>query len=625
MCGISGQFNLDKLSPVSLENLNSSILALNLRGPDGFATYLRPGVGLAHSRLSIIDLRQSANQPMTDTSGRFTIVFNGELLNFRELKKELNYEFKTDSDTEVLLAAYIKWKEKCVLRFRGFFSFVIYDQFHHELFAARDPFGIKPFIYHMNKNSFYFASELKSLICFPITKEVSSDTLSAFLQLSYTPGEHSIFTNVKKLAPGHFLKISSEKFLVQRYHDLNQVSESNLDFEEAKEKLFDLTEKAMDRWLISDAPIGAFLSGGIDSSIVVALASQKVNKLKTFSISFPDSSFHNEAPFAQSVANRYSTEHNEIPVTDQNIHNCVSQVLDYLDEPFADSSAIPTFALSQQVGKSIRVALSGDGADEVFGGYEKYKAEFFAQKWRHFKSPAKLIQSLTQHLPQNRDSYFLNQFRKVDRFLDGIHLNPKERYLRWCSAAHPNKVKSILLPEFYSEHWKNNLGFDYENRFTGINRTLFNDMHLVLPNDMLTKVDMMSMANSLEVRPILLDQSIVDFAFSLPSDFKVLGSQKKRLLLETFKHLLPSSVYQRPKHGFSVELMPFFKKQFWSQINDLFLNDRFVLEQGIFNPHAISKLKTEIQTDSTKDNQALIWALITFQNFWIKFNVGTSK
>ncbi|MFZ4403299.1 MAG: asparagine synthase (glutamine-hydrolyzing) [Pseudobdellovibrionaceae bacterium] len=622
MCGITGHYHSKKDFQINPLEVNNAVQQLKKRGPDSQSVRILPGIGLGHSRLQIIDLNAISNQPMSDQSGRYTIVFNGEIFNYKDLRKELNINFKTQSDTEVLLYAYIKWGPACLERLNGFFAFVVYDNQEHSIFAALDRFGIKPFLYSQNKDSFYFASELKALSCFPIDKNISTSAINAFMNLTYIPGEQSIFINTKRLLPGHFLYLNKEDLKVQAYTSLDTVKPSKISFNDSKEVLMNLAQSATNYWIESDAPLGAFLSGGIDSSIVVALASQKISDLKTFSVTFPDSPFHNEGPFAASVAKRYGTVHTEIPLTTVDLYSCVDKVLNYLDEPFADSSAIPTFALSEQVRKHVTVALSGDGADEVFGGYEKHKAEFYAQQMHIFSGLAKVLEPLSYLTPESRDSYLTNKLRKINRFTQGLAMKESDRYLKWCSFTNKDLLKNLLQNQWQDDSWKEFLPFDKNSDWQGINKTLYKDTLMVLPNDMLTKVDMMSMANSIEVRPLLLDHRIVDFAFSLPSDYKVNFKNKKYLLLETFKHLLPSEVYSRPKHGFSIELMPFFRGSFWEQLNDIYLSERLIKEQNIFDWKTVESLLKEIKSGSTKDLQAITWSLVTFQNFWLKYKVG---
>lgn len=621
MCGITGQFNLDKSKPVQASHLKNSLNQLKKRGPDSQDTWIAPGMGLGHARLSIIDLNMTANQPMHDPTGRYTIVFNGEIFNYKELRQQLPGPFHTRSDTEVLLQAYLQWKERCLEKLNGFFAFVIYDRERHQLFAARDRYGMKPFLFAFQESSFFFASELKALLQYPVRRNLSHEAMNAFFHLSYIPGKQAILEDVQRLLPGHYLEVKNQKLSIHQYYHLeNLESKAPPSFEEAKEKLRSLVDSAADYWIESDAPLGAFLSGGIDSSIVVAITSQKIQNLKTYSVTFPDSQFHNEGPFARAVADRYQTNHTEIPLTTENIYSSIDDVLDSLDEPFADSSAIPSYALCRQVGKHVKVALSGDGADEVFGGYEKYRAELIARKWQYLALPARMIYPLTKNLPESRDQALTNQFRKLNRFLKGIHLSEQERYLQWCYFTQPERVEALLTHQHQTSQWKSQLPFYNKISYSGLNRIFYRDSKMVLPNDMLTKVDMMSMANSLEVRPLLLDHRIVDFAFSLPDSYKVNSKRKKHLLLETFKHLLPEQVYNRPKHGFTIELMPFFRKQFWEKLNDVYLNDQLIREQGLFRLQQISKLKAQIKDEKASDIQPLVWSLITFQNFWLKYN-----
>lgn len=624
MCGITGHYHFNRNTQIDSTNLENSLNSLKKRGPDCQKIETFPGIGLGHSRLSIIDLNSESNQPMRDSSGRYSIIFNGEIFNFKDLKNELGIHFKTNSDTEVLVCAYIKWQEKCLEKLNGFFSFVIYDHETHSLFAARDRLGIKPFLYSLQNNSFYFASELKALLEYPIPRDLSKNTLNAFFQLSYIPGEQGVLRDVKRLLPGHYITVKNQKVSVMSYYSLKgqkQSGQKSVSLNEAKETLSHLVDSAADYWIESDAALGSFLSGGIDSSIVVAITSKKMKNLKTFSVTFPESQFHNEGPYALAVAKKYQTDHTEIPLVTENLYSVIDQVLDYIDEPFADSSAIPTFALCQQVSKSVRVALSGDGADELFGGYEKHGAETVAHKLRSMRQPARAISSLLKNLPESRDQAFGNKIRQFKKFFTGLAQNEQERYLQWCSFNDSSTIDSLLMPEHRTNAWVDELPFESKAEFSGLNRTLYRDVQMVLPNDMLTKVDLMSMANSLEVRPLFLDHRIVDYIFSLPDQFKIRNGQKKYLLLETFKHLLPAEVYNRPKHGFTVQLMPFFRKNFWEKLNDVYLNDKFIQTQGLFNIDFIRNLKVQIQNEKGNDLQALVWGLVTFQNFWLKYKV----
>ncbi len=620
MCGITGYLQFNKSDESLEQSIHASVKKLNRRGPDHQEINISKGMGLGHARLSIIDLTNAANQPMKDPSGRYSIVFNGEIFNFKDIREELNLNFQTSSDTEVLLAAYIKWKEDCLERLNGFFSFAIYDHDEHSLFLARDRFGMKPLLYAKTGDYFCFASELKSILEYPLERTLDYNSFHSFLQLSYIPSPFSIIDGVHKLKPGHYLKVSKQGIVEKQYYFLNHLPPLQ-DFEQAKVELLDAFKKSIQYWITSDAPLGAFLSGGVDSSIVVALASEHVSNLKTFSVSFPDSPFHDESPYSNIVAKRYATNHEVIPVTESNLFESVDNVLEYLDEPFGDSSAIPSFALCREVSKHLKVALSGDGADEVFGGYEKYRGEFLARKYGWASPMAKIAHPLTSLLPQSRDSHFLNLVRKGNRLINGIALNEEQRYWKWSCFNSDQSLRKILNNSDSLENWKEGFFGDAVNQSSGINRMILKDISLVLEGDMLTKVDMMSMANSIEVRPIFLDHHIVDLANRIPGHFKVTQAQRKKILIETFKDYLPKEVYTRPKHGFSVELLPFFRTKYWEKINDVFLSDSLIQRQGLFNLKAIQNLKKSIKEGNAHNDQSLIWSLITFQNFWLKFNL----
>lgn len=615
MCGITGflghSSHLDQLK----NGLEKSLLTLKLRGPDSRATKIQNRCGLGHARLSIIDLSTAANQPLSDSSGRYTIVFNGEIFNYKELARELNLPDSVHSDTVVLLEAYIRWGEEVLNKLHGFFAFAIYDSAEDSLFLARDRYGMKPLFYSNISESFFFASELKALLCYPIKSELSKKGLSSFLHLSYMPSSESILESVNKLLPGHSLKIRNNQLEIKSYYKVSFAS-GNLNYSDGIDHLREAVDQAMELWVRSDVDVAAFLSGGVDSSIVVALASEKLSKLSTYSVSFPESPYHDESKYARMVAERYGTQHTEIPITVQELYSSVDSVLDYLDEPFADSSAIPTYALCQAVSRKHRVALSGDGADEVFGGYEKYRGLLMSEKYSHWGAFARMANPFLRAMPKGRDSSFLDKVRKIEKFSRGLAMSPDDRYWAWTSFNQPD---SLLTPKYKISTWKEGIFETKLESFADMNLVFERDVNLVLAGDMLTKVDMMSMASSLEVRPVLLDHKIVDLAFDLPSNFKIQNNDKKKILIDAFKHLLPEEVYNRPKHGFSIELMPFFAGAFWEKINDIYLNDKLIKDQGIFNPSAIVELKKSIKSQSQGDLQALVWSLISFQNFYLKY------
>lgn len=629
MCGITGVFCFSGTNKINRLQLNKATLKLNKRGPDNQkCTFLNDDmVGFGHARLSIIDTTSFSNQPMADSTGRFTIVFNGEIFNYKELKKGLETEgvvFKTPSDTEVILEMYAKHGVSCLEKFNGFFAFAIYDSYKKELFLARDRMGIKPLYYCHEDSRFLFASELKSIQEFQINREIDFTSLKFYFQFNYIPVPNTIYKSVKKLDPGNYLivnqtgKLKEDKFykipFTQQY--------SNISYVDAQSALKNVLEKSVEKRLISDVPLGSFLSGGIDSSIIATIASKYKPNLNTFSIGFKDNPFFDETYYANLVAKKINSNHTVFSLTNHDLYEHLHEMLDYIDEPFADSSAIPVYILSKNTRKKVTVALSGDGADELFGGYNKHFAEFKARKNTVINNLISKAHPLWKLMPKSRNSAVQNLFRQLERFSEGYKLTNQERYWRWCSFESEEYVNSLLkFPEKINETEYSNVKSKYLNHFeesNDMNEVLYADMKLVLVNDMLTKVDLMSMANSLEVRVPFLDHEVVNFAFSLQSDFKIGTLGRKRILKDTYKNDLPQELYNRNKMGFEVPLLQWFRTDLKSFILDEVLNDQFILEQNLFNPEVINSIKKQLYSTNPGEVHAKLWALIVFQTWWKK-------
>lgn len=633
MCGITGIFAFNLVGKFNKINAAAATQALDKRGPDFQDIYNDEFVCLGHRRLSIIDTRNVANQPMWDDSERYCIVFNGEIFNYRELKAQLiqkGISFQTESDTEVLLKLFILEKENCLNKLNGFFAFCIYDKQEQTFFIARDRFGIKPLLYFIDEDKFLFASEMKSIIQYGIEKEIDYSSLYTYLQLNYIPAPNTIFQKVKKLLPGHWLKINKGKITIDNWYaipyDSKEVENNSLGYEAAKEKLKSLLEASVQRRLVADVPLGSFLSGGIDSSVVTGLASKHKSNLHTFSIGFRDEKFFDETEYAKLVADHFKTEHNVFSLTNDDLYRHVHSILDYIDEPFADSSAIAVYILSKETRKHATVALSGDGADELLAGYNKHSAFYRTIHPGLKENVASSLLPLWKAMPQSRSNPLANKFRQLARFGEGMKLNPKERYWQWAGFAKENEVSKLFkdsaLHNLSSEEYKNrkaDLLKDIPSANESINDILLADTHLVLPNDMLTKVDLMSMANGLEVRVPFLDYEVVNFIFSLPSDFKINSDIRKRILQDAFCDLLPQKLYKRPKKGFEVPLLKWFRNEMKSLINDDLLSKKLIEEQGIFNYEEINKLKQQLFSSNPGDVHARIWGLIVFQWWWKKY------
>ncbi|HCC29695.1 MAG TPA: asparagine synthase (glutamine-hydrolyzing), partial [Marinilabiliales bacterium] len=379
MCGITGVYAFNEKGEEFFKNIESSVNTLKQRGPDKQATWQKRKACFGHARLSIIDLSDAASQPFQDFTGRYAMIFNGEIYNFKEHREYLvkkGLPLKTMSDTEVLLYLYIIEGPKCLEKLNGFFSFAVYDSREDTLFIARDRMGIKPLIYYRDRNKLLFASEMKALIALGIPKVIDKTSVSQFFQLNYIPSPHTIFENVKKLAPGHYLFVEGDQVHEEQYFSItyNRSNLSNLNYEDAQEKLRQHIAESVKLRMISDVPLGAFLSGGIDSSIIVAEASKLTDQLNTFSIGYQDEPYYDETHYAELVARKFSTNHQVFKLTNDDLYGNLHQVLDYIDEPFADSSALPVHILSMHTRSKVTVALSGDGADELFSGYNKHHA-----------------------------------------------------------------------------------------------------------------------------------------------------------------------------------------------------------------------------------------------------------
>jgi len=636
MCGIAGVVALNEKGRSALPGIQEALACLKKRGPDADGIYTHGNVAMAHTRLSIIDTSDSGAQPMTDPSGRYTLIFNGEFFNYLEHRKGLldkGVVLRSHSDTEVLLHLYILEGENCLRHVNGFFSLAIYDREEESIFLARDRMGIKPFLYYADENTFLFASEMKALMAMGIPRVIDRTSLYSYFQLNYIPEPYSILEGVKKLSPGHFLKISKggndlrekQYYAIPYDEKKDDAVYTGGSYQQAQKKLFELLDASVQRRLISDVPLGAFLSGGLDSSVIVALAARHTQQLKTFSIGFKDEPYFDETYYANLVAEKYKTDHTAFNLSTADLLNDLFPALDYLDEPFADSSALAVHILSRETRKHVTVALSGDGADELFGGYNKHRAEYNARHAGFKHRMISLGYPLWKILPQSRNSKYGNLFRQLDRFADGMHKSPAQRYWRWASVATQDEASRLLgiIPLDKQEFESRQAGLlQHINGKYSLNDVLVTDMKLVLPGDMLRKVDSMSMANSLEVRVPLLDYKVVDFAFSLPSSFKITSAGRKVILRETFAHLLPRELVMRRKQGFEIPLHRWFNNELKSLLTNDLLEDNFIREQNLFAPAEVKHIKSKLFSSNPGEAAAKAWALLAFQYWWKKYFIS---
>lgn len=627
MCGITGIFAFNEIGRMQLIHLENATRAISKRGPDHHDTFLAEQVGLGHRRLAIIDTSHAGNQPMSDQSGRYTLVFNGEIYNYQQIRQDLikkGYQFNSDGDTEVLLTLLIAEGVDALQKLNGFFAFAFYDDKNQKMLVARDRMGIKPLLYYSDPDKFLFASEMKSVLTYKIPRQLNKKALNYYLQLNYLPAPATMIEGVHKLMPGEYMEIQKGRELVtQKYYDIpspvNDDAKIDLSYDDAKNKLIELLEQSVKDRMIADVPLGTFLSGGIDSSVITALASKQTDQLNTFSIGYRDDHFFDETAYADLVAKKFNTNHTVFSLTRDELLHHVDEVIDYIDDPFADSSALPVYILSKKTREHVTVALSGDGADEIFSGYNKHEAWQKSFQGGMTNSLIKPLKGLLQVLPKSRSGKLGNIFRQLLKYSQMLQLDPAERYWFLATFQQEWATKEALRPDYYE--WDSSLKESYLSYVKGssFNNFLLADTKLVLPNDMLTKVDLMSMANHLEVRVPFLDHKIVEFAFSLPASYKIQGDLRKRILQDAFRDILPAELYKRPKKGFEVPLLPWFKNEMKSTLAKELFNQSFIEEQGIFEWAYIKNLQDQLHSINPGDVHAKIWALLVFQKWYKKY------
>jgi len=627
MCGITGCIAFRDAGLKRLDEVEHSVQKLRQRGPDGNGVYRHNHVALGHARLSIIDTSNNGAQPFSDESGRYTLVFNGEFFNFKPYRQELEaagIRFRSESDTEVLLHLLIREGKSCISKINGFFAFAFYDRDSGNVILARDRYGEKPLVWMRDDDGLCFASEMKALLAYSFEKTLDHTSLLHYLHLNYIPAPYSIFEQVQKLEPGHYLEISGKDIRIERWYAMpEKVVEPIPTYSEAQEMLRTKMEQAVERRMIADVPLGSFLSGGIDSSVVTALASRYTQNLNTFSIGYADEPLFDETRYAKLVATKFGTNHTVFSLRNKDLFAHLHDMLHYIDEPFADSSALAVNILCKETRKHATVALSGDGADELFGGYRKHEGEWKLRQGGIKASLVGLLGPVWETLPASRNSASGNLIRKLRKFSKGLKTNAADRYWHWCGYADETYLKSLTA--FSTNATEESLRRKHLSRFIGrtgdMNEMLLNDMHLVLPGDMLVKVDLMSMANSLEVRSPFLDYEVVDFAAGLPADYKISGLGRKRIVQDAFREILPTELYNRPKQGFEVPLLQWFRTDLKSWIFDELLEKKFVEQQGLFRFEGIAALRNQLESGNPGDATARIWALLVFQNWyrqWMK-------
>ncbi len=621
MCGITGIFTFDGNGQAYRDRVLDAVKKMRHRGPDSNGAKVYKDAVLGHSRLAIIDLSERASQPFE--YGGISVVFNGEIYNYKELRQELisrGFEFNTDSDTEVLAASYLAFgREEMLNKLNGDFAFAVYDKSKAELFVARDRYGIKPLYFINNPDYFAFASELNAIESyFDRMPGIDTVSLKSLFEYTYIPAPFTIYKEVKKLAAGSYIIVSHERTLISSYYELERLHdlEEVGDKEVIKNRLYSLLDTSVRQRLTADVEVGTFLSGGIDSSIVSALAKTHLDTLHTFNIGFPDYTYYDETVYAKEVARHIGSKHTVFDITEKRLSDTIEEFLDSTGEPFADSSSLAFYILSKETAKQLKVVLSGDGADEIFGGYNKHRAYLLSRKKNfllHLLKPAMGM------LPDGgRDNKFYDKIRKLKKFveLNGLQDVDKYKYLACFNCnllSDADFVRKINGKVYGLREREMTLPM---RTFKDMKGFLLNDVYLVLQNDMLYKADYYSMLNSLEVRVPFLDHNVVEYAFSIPVKYKLNGKKGKMILRETFASMLPDIVFNRPKHGFEIPLTFFIKDNF-TRFSGLF-DKKFVSKQNIFTVDFSGRVRQMLESRNHTLYSPLIWTYVVFQNWWKK-------
>jgi asparagine synthase (glutamine-hydrolysing) len=556
MCGFTGVHNLNKadVSSTALEAMNATV---RHRGPDHSAVAVMDHVGIGHCRLSILDLSDAGNQPMRTEDDRYTIVFNGEIYNFQELRERLIAEgvsFRSRSDTEVVLKAFQQWGNSCFSRFNGMFALAVHDAVTKETTLARDRFGIKPLYIYDDGESVLFASEMKAILGHPrVRVSIGSQGLSEYIWYGNTLGNTTIYDEIRELDAGSFMVIGSEGLRTEKFFSINRIPEAKVTEAEAIVRIRELLEASVARHLVSDVPVGIFLSGGIDSSAITAFASRHYEgELQTFSVGFDFAEGVNELEKAASIARQFGTRHHELHISGNDIQSVIETLVRAHDAPFGDAADIPLYMLTRDLHGKIKVVLQGDGGDEFFGGYSIYNTLTNLKYWRHLRFVSPIISALgTQHGQALRLQRFLEAITVKDpAHRNALLLTTETRHTRPAQVFNSRVQESLREASPFARYEE--VFSEYPDGISPVQAAFFTDTQIILKDTFLEKVDKATMANSMEVRVPFLDNELTDFILSLPSELKVKHGSKKYLLKQALEGILPASILHGPKTGFGV-------------------------------------------------------------------------
>ncbi len=624
MCGIVGLFDVGGTKEIARSILERMNQAQFHRGPDEGDVHIEPGLGFGHRRLSIIDL-SSGQQPLFNEDHSVVVVFNGEIYNFQDLMPELialGHQFRTRSDTEVIVHAWEQWGEACVNRFRGMFAFALWDRNRQTFFLARDRLGVKPLFYSvLPDNTLVFGSELKALLCHPkLSLEIDPRSVEDYFAYGYVPEPRTIYKHAFKLPPGHSLTIQRGKAVpsTKEYWDLLFQPGDRISERDAQAELIERLREAVKIRLISEVPLGAFLSGGVDSSAVVAMmAGISDDPVNTCSISFGDQKY-NESEYAREVAERYRTNH-RVEQVDSDDFDLVDTLASLYDEPYADSSAMPTYRVCQLARKSVTVALSGDGGDENFGGYRRYRWHMNEEKIRSlmplgvrrpvFSAVGKLYPKAdwAPRIFRARTTLQALARSSVEAYFHTVSIMDDEMRGKLFSDSFRRELQNYQAVEVLQHHAKR---APVPN---GLSLIQYLDIKTYLPGDILTKVDRASMAHALEVREPLLDHPMMEWLAGLPEHYKLKGQEGKYILKKSLEPYLSDSILYRPKMGFAVPLASWFRGPLKVKLSNMVLSSRLT-ETGFFNPGFLKHMVDQHQS-GLRDYSSPLWSVLMFDSF----------
>jgi asparagine synthase (glutamine-hydrolysing) len=627
MCGIVGIIERDQRTPIPPGDVERMVRTLNHRGPDEEGSVVLPGVGLAMRRLAIVDLA-GGQQPFANEDGSMQVVANGEIYNFEEIKRELiarGHVFRSRSDVEVLVHAYEEYGEAFLSRVRGMFALALWDARRRVLLAARDRAGEKPLYYTLTSHGLLLASEIKALLSrVEVRRDLDLDALDQFLTYEYIIAPRTIFQGIQKLAPAHYLVYRDGVVTTTRYWDAADVVERPWTDREAADALRETLRGAVRSQMMADVPIGIFLSGGVDSSAVAALLSEdrKNAGVSSFSMGFADGSY-NELPYAREIASLFNTSHHEGMVT-PDVEKLFDHLIVHLDEPFADISLFPTFLVSQMARAHVKVVLTGDGGDELFGGYDAYQAQALAARWSGImpKGVTRAVDALLSALPPTEKKKGL--INKTRRFIDGLANAPEQiAQYRWMTFLSAGAKSRLYTPAFREALVASDVYRPVREALARartddlLNRQLYADLSIYLADDILVKVDRMSMATSLETRAPFLDVDVMELAFSMPGQLKIRDNARKFVLKQAMQGLVPEGILHRRKEGFSIPMKNWLRRELRPLMERLLAPER-LRQRGLIDPDEASRLIAE-HCGGRANHAHVLFSLMAFERWAEQF------